>query len=302
MFETPILYLIFNRPEFTEITFPSICSIKPKKLFIAADGPRIDNKLDEINCNLVREFVISKIDWNCEVHTLFREKNLGCGKAVSSAISWFFNHVDKGIILEDDCLPNKSFFYFSQNLLIKYQNSPIINHISGFNFQLGYRHNKNDYFFSNYTLIWGWATWKRSWINYDFDMTDFDIFYRSYKYKNLFSHSLYLDVKNKIIDTWDVQWQYVNIKNKFIAIQPKFSLIRNIGFSKNATHTHGKEPYFLKITEYGELKENINHPVNIKINWIADFFTAYRVYNLKQIRLVRVLINNYYKYLLNRKI
>jgi hypothetical protein len=302
MFETPILYLIFNRPELTEITFPSICSIKPKKLFIAADGPRIDNQYDEFNCKHVREFVLSKIDWNCEVHTLFREKNLGCGKAVSSAISWFFNHVDKGIILEDDCLPNKSFFYFSQNLLIKYQNNPKINHISGFNFQLGYRHNKNDYFFSNYTLIWGWATWKRSWINYDFDMTDFDIFYSSYKYKNLFSQSLYLEVKNKIIDTWDVQWQYVNIKNKFIAIQPKFSLIRNIGFSKNATHTQGKEPYFLKITEYGELKENLTHPVIIKINWIADFFTAYRVYNLKQIRLVRVLINNYYKYFLKRKI
>jgi hypothetical protein len=196
MFETPILYLIFNRPDLTKITFPSICTVKPKKLFIAADGPRIDNQNDELNCKLVREFVLSKIDWDCEIHTLFREKNLGCGKAVSSAISWFFNHVDKGIILEDDCLPNESFFFFSQNLLIKYENNPRINHISGFNFQLGYQHDKNDYFFSNYTLIWGWATWKRSWINYDFDMKDFEIFYRSCNYKNLFSKSLYFDVKN----------------------------------------------------------------------------------------------------------
>ncbi len=300
MFDTPILYLIFNRADLTKITFASVCAVKPKKLFIAADGPRLDNATDKINCNFVREFVLSKIDWDCEVHTLFRDQNLGCGKAVSSAITWFFMHVDKGIILEDDCLPNKSFFYFCENLLIKYQYDERINHISGFNFQLGYHHDKNDYFFCNYTFIWGWATWKRSWKNYDFEMNNFEKFYKSYLFKNLISHSLYLDVKNKIIDTWDVQWQYINLKNKNISIQPRISLVKNIGFSKNATHTHYKEPYFLKITKYGHLNEYLNHPKKIKINWIADFFTAYRIYNLDQLKIIRVIINNYYKYFLKR--
>jgi hypothetical protein len=302
MFNTPILYLIFNRTDLTEITFSSICKIKPKKLFIAADGPRFGNVNDEINCKLVREYVLSKIDWDCEVNTLFREKNLGCGIAVSSAISWFFTNVEAGIILEDDCLPNESFFYFCENLLLKYNDDLRINHISGFNFQLGYRHKKIDYFFSNYTIIWGWATWKRSWVNYDFNMIDFEFFYIYFKNKNLISHSLFLDVKNKIIDTWDIQWQYINLKNKNISIQPNISLVRNIGFSKNATHTYDKEPYFLKITEYGELKNNLNHPSIIKINWLADFFTAYRVYNLNQLKIVKVLINNYYKYLLKRRV
>lgn len=302
MFETPILYLIFNRLNLTKITFPSICNLKPNKLFIAADGPRTNNKYDELNCKLVRDYVLSKIDWNCEVNILFRDENLGCGKGVSSAISWFFSHVDKGIILEDDCLPNESFFYFCENLLVKYQNNERINHISGFNFQIGYQHNTNDYFFSNYTLIWGWATWKRSWMFYDFDMKDFESFYSSFKFKNLISKSLYFDVKNKIIDTWDIQWQYINLKNKNISIQPRTSLIRNIGFSKNATHTYDKEPYFLKLTEYGQLPKILNHPPKIKINWIGDFFTAYRIYNLNQYKFLKVLINNYYKFFLNRKL
>jgi len=302
MFETPILYLIFNRPDLTEISFQSICSIKPKKLFIAADGPRIDNKLDEINCNLVREFVISKIDWDCDLKILFREENLGCGKAVSFAISWFFDQVEYGIILEDDCVPFNSFFNFCEQLLIKYKNNDRICHISGCNFQIGHIHNKNDYFFSNYSFIWGWATWKRSWIHYDFDMIDFESFYKGFKNKNLISYDFYLSVKNKTIDTWDVQWQYALLKNNKISIQPKLNLIKNIGFLNNATHTNCPEPYFLKISAYGDLDNKLIHPKKIFINWIADYFTAYRIYNLKQNRVINIIINKYFKYFLKKSI
>jgi hypothetical protein len=298
MFETPILYLIFNRLDLTEITFSSICKIKPKKLFIAADGPRLGNINDEINCKLVREYVISKIDWDCEVITLFREKNLGCGKGVSSAISWFFEQVDYGIILEDDCVPNNSFFYFCEQLLLKYKYNDRISHISGCNFQIGYKHDKNDYFFSNYSFIWGWATWKRSWIDYDFEMKNFESFFKKFRYKNLISYDFYLNVKNKTIDTWDVQWQYSLLKNKKISIQPRLNLIRNIGFSDSATHTNCKEPHFLKISEYGDLDKNLIHPNEISINWIADYFTAFRIYKLKQNKLIKIFINKYYNYFL----
>lgn len=300
MFDTPILYLIFNRPDLTEITFPYICKVKPKKLFIAADGPRFDNNYDELNCKLVREYVLSKIDWDCEVNTLFRYENLGCGKAVSSAISWFFTHVDYGIILEDDCVPNNSFFYFCEQLLIKFKNNNRISHISGCNFQIAHKHGKHDYFFSNYSLIWGWATWKRSWMDYDFEMKDFDLFYKKFKNKKLISYDLYSNVLNKNIDTWDVQWQYSLLKNKKITIQPKINLINNIGFSNSATHTNQKKPYFLSISEFGELDTILDHPKNIKINWIADYFTAYRVFNLKQNKLIKICINKYYKYILKR--
>ena len=123
MFNTPVLFLIFNRPKLTEISFSSIYTTKPKKLFIAADGPRIGNEIDVLNCMIVRNYVLSKIDWDCEIQTLFRDVNLGCGKAVSSAISWFFENVDEGIIIEDDCFVDSSFFNYCSLLLEKYRNN-----------------------------------------------------------------------------------------------------------------------------------------------------------------------------------
>ena len=159
MFNTPILFLIFNRPEVTFAVFEQIQKIQPKYLFIAADGPR-NYKENEL-CKATRD-VVQKIDWDCELKTLFRNENLGCAKNVSSAIKWFFDHVEKGIILEDDCYPDLSFFSFCEELLNYYDNNDRIMAISGFNAQLGIKRTKHSYFFAEIPLVWGWATWRKA--------------------------------------------------------------------------------------------------------------------------------------------
>ena len=175
MIDTPLLFIIFNRPDVTLRVFNELKKQKPKYLFIAADGPRAGFEDDIDKCKRVREVVLNEIDWDCEVKTLFRDLNLGCGHAVSGAIDWFFENVEKGIILEDDCLPNKSFFYFCENLLESYKENDEVFAISGANFQ-DKKIGKASYFFSKYLYVWGWATWRRAWENYDFDLSGLENF------------------------------------------------------------------------------------------------------------------------------
>lgn len=273
MFNTPILYLIFNRPDLTEITFEPICKIKPKQLFIAADGPRKGNTYDEMNCMIARKYVLSKIDWDCEIRTLFRDENLGCGIAVSSAITWFFETVDSGIILEDDCFANNSFFYFCENLLIKYHKNNYITHIAGHNQQCGYIRDLSDYYFSRFSNIWGWATWKRAWENYDFNGIKLDTLMKHPK-SYLFPKSLIIDYVNNNIDTWDIQWIYYNFINNNFSIIPKINLIDNLGFNSQATHTNFIKPGYFNKSFSGEFDFPLKHPKKLKFNTIADEFTA----------------------------
>ncbi len=255
MFDTPILYLFFNRPDLTEITFSSICKIKPKNLFIAADGPRIGNHNDEINCKIVREYVLSKIDWECEVKTLFRDENLGCGKAVSSAISWFFEHVDEGIILEDDCLPNLSFFQFSEEMLLRYRNENRVMIVSGTNPISSYFLINDSYTFTASAGIWGWATWKRAWNFYDFNIQEWKSLKIQSQFKEYFHYaedaenlSNGLDaVSSGAIDTWDYQWAFYRVINDGIGIVPKYNLISNVGFGINSTHTDDPNHYLANL-------------------------------------------------------
>jgi hypothetical protein len=165
----PILFLVFNRPETTARVFEAIRNAKPSRLYIAADGPRDFIYNEYAVCAKTRE-IASRVDWDCDVETLFRAENLGCKAAVSSAISWFFSHEEEGIILEDDCLPCESFFYFTTILLEKYRHDERIAHIAGSNFQDGKKVGDGSYYFSDLYNIWGWATWKRVWKDYDAEL------------------------------------------------------------------------------------------------------------------------------------
>ena len=166
MFQTPILFLIFNRPDTTKLVFESIKRIKPAKLYIAADGARKHKVGEDLLCKETRS-IIDLIDWECEIKTLLRTENLGCKIAVSSAIDWFFENEEQGIILEDDCLPNESFFNFCEQLLNQFKENKEIMHISGNNFQDGITRGDGSFYFSKYNHIWGWATWKRAWKLYN---------------------------------------------------------------------------------------------------------------------------------------
>jgi len=172
---TPILFLIFNRPDTTQKVFNAIRKAKPKQFFIAADGSPPDREGEIEKCQKSRKIATS-VDWDCEVKTLFRDKNLGCKIAISSAIDWFFENVEEGIILEDDCLPHQSFFWFCQELLEYYRNDTRIMHISGDNFQFGRKRGEGSYYFSKYSHVWGWATWRRAWKCFDINMKSFEEF------------------------------------------------------------------------------------------------------------------------------
>ena len=245
--EVPILFLVFNRLDTTILVFSAIKKIQPSKLYIASDGPR-ESRPEEIKAvNDVREFLLSNIDWDCEIFTLFNVSNLGCKKSVSNAINWFFDQEEMGIVLEDDCLPSQSFFQYCQELLYKYEHDQRIFLITGYNKQNEWKVTENDYFFSNLGGIWGWASWRRAWEHYDVNLSDIDHFISQDGFQkslgnylgDLKQHMIYNSVIRDNVDTWAMQWGYARHKNNALTCIPSVSLIKNIGFGENATHTFG---------------------------------------------------------------
>ena len=283
-YQTPILFLIFNRPDLTSIVFQEIRKQKPRYLFIAADGPRNNMSGENEKCESARKIVVENIDWDCKVKTLFRDKNLGCGIAVSEAISWFFENVEEGIILEDDCLPNKSFFSFCSELLDRYRNDNRIMHISGNNFQNGEWRGKGSYYFSQFPHIWGWATWKRAWSKYDLSLKNFPDFEKDKMIFKIVPNKIlaefWLNIFrfgfSKAVDTWDYAWFFTFFSNNGYAILPNLNLVSNIGFREDATHTHHKDSKNENLPVY-KLKDLV-HP-KISLNVDADKFTYYYLYH-----------------------
>ncbi|MCX6295889.1 MAG: nucleotide-diphospho-sugar transferase, partial [Bacteroidetes bacterium] len=287
MLDTPVLFLIFNRPDVTELVFDAIKKVKPKKLFIAADGPRAHKDGEKEKCEETRKLVLDRIDWDCEVKTLFREKNLGCKYAVSGAISWFFENVEEGIILEDDCVPDSSFFYYCGELLKKYKDEPSVMHIGG-NYYNSNRANKSDsYYFSSYIEIWGWATWRRAWKLYDPEMSIFPKLKQTPYLQNIFKTeqekefwtSCFNSSFESKIDTWDYQWVFCIYSNSGIAINPFTNLVANFGFRDDATHTTDYHPAFSNMK--AETMSTIIHPKEIKVSWKDDNITFRNVYKPK---------------------
>ena len=247
-YDVPILFLIFNRPNETRQSFQAIKDIKPKKLFIACDGPREENVRDVRRVAEVRK-IVQKIDWDCKCEYLFHETNLGCGKGPAAAIDWFFGKVDHGIILEDDCLPTISFFLFCREMLAKYRDNPRIMAIAGTNITKGLFY-KTDYVYSNFPIMWGWATWRRAWQKYDYSMEGWPeikekrslVTRRSELWKlhpvyNEFFEKTYLSINDNTATVWDHQWIFCNWINSGLTVTSTKNLVRNIGFGADATHT-----------------------------------------------------------------
>lgn len=277
-FSTPILFIIFNRPDTTARVFQQIRAIKPAQLFVAADGPRSYKVGEQELCEQTRA-IIKQVDWDCDVKTRFSEKNQGCKIGVSSAITWFFENVEEGIILEDDCLPDPSFFSFCETLLEKYRNDERIMHIGGVNFQDGKIWGNSSYYFSRLNHIWGWATWKRAWNLYDVRVQSFSSFRENGIFRNVFPDTYartYWFKQFELVytnrkDTWDVQWQYAMSIQNGLAILPNVNLVSNIGFDVNATHT---------IDRFNQLAgrplasiETVEHPSAMVVSNDADAYT-----------------------------
>jgi len=283
---TPVLFLIFNRPDTTQRVFNEIRKVEPVELFVAADGPRDGNDSDVEKCLMARE-IVKQVDWDCEVKKLFRDKNLGCKMAPISAIDWFFENVEEGIILEDDCLPSQSFFYFCQELLDYYRNDTRVMHISGDNFQFGIQRGDASYYFSKINNGWGWATWRRAWKYFDVNMKSFEEFKNENRIHDIFrakkEQEYWMRLFQKIYDgkinsCWDYQWVYSTIIAHGISINPNLNLIQNIGFGPDSTHTNDAGAR-LKHNFAKEITFPLLHPGFILVDEDADEFLFKNIYS-----------------------
>ena len=258
---TPVLFLVFNRPDKTRQVFEAIRQAKPPRLYIAADGPRENFSGEGEKCRQVRQ-IATAVDWDCDIKTLFREKNMGCKYAMSGGIDWFFENEEMGIILEDDCLPSQSFFWFCEEMLKKYKEDTRIMKVGGYNLIDNYYAN-HDYVFTHFCFTWGWASWRRAWKHFDVKMNKWPLVrdgYISKTYPFVKSNvDIFEDTYNGKIDTWDYQWEFAIVSNYAFSIVPVKSLIRNIGFGSDATHTHGDGGDRAKINN-NELTFPIRHP------------------------------------------
>ena len=292
---TAVLFLVFNRLDTTKQVFEVIRQAKPPRLYIAADGARANKKGEAEKVEAVRSHIMKNIEWECEVQTLFRDQNLGCKYAVSSAITWFFENEEQGIILEDDCLPSQSFFWYCEELLGKYKNDLRIWHISGDNFQKGMIRGNGSYYFSKFNHIWGWASWANRWKEYDVEIKSHKKFLdqsiindlsESEQEKNYWK-SIFKDVSNGKIDTWDYQWTYTVWVNSGLSILPNKNLISNVGFGPEATHTTDLESQHSKIPRQ-DLNFPLLHPSFIMKSVDADNYTSKRMFSRRNI-FIRIL-------------
>lgn len=258
---TPMLLITYNRPLILKKLLEALSEIKPKNIYIFSDGPKSDN--DEVKIFQVQK-LIDSIEWKCNIRKKISKKNLGCQRGVSSAITWFFENEKKGIILEDDCIPSKSFFTYISHLLNKYEDDLRISMISGSN--LGYAGNGKDYsyFYSKFSIVWGWGTWANRWKDYNKNISQnsSQLFSKenimACKKKGI-TNKFILNVQKSFegkIDSWGYLWSYVNLIENRLSIIPSYNLIKNVGFGSEATHT--------KITTSFSKLEIENMPPKIK--------------------------------------
>lgn len=249
---TPVLLLVFRRPDTTRRVFEVIRQVRPTRLYVAADGPRPGHPTDIVRCAETRD-IVREVDWPCEVFTLFQTENLNCGLAPVTALNWFFEQESEGIILEDDCLPALSFFRFCTELLDRYRDDARVMHIGGNNFGSEARRplpiGAPSYYFSTQRNSWGWATWRRAWQLYDYHLTDFHTV-AAHTLNEAFSGPLEKRYRlGKMAgvlalpappDVWDYQWEYTIARHKGLYIVPAVNLVGNIGFGRDSTHTHDR--------------------------------------------------------------
>ncbi|MFA6506543.1 MAG: hypothetical protein WCT14_10610 [Treponemataceae bacterium] len=274
----PILLIVFNRPETTKLVVGALRAERPPRIFVAADGPRPGNERDRTRCAETLDTVRNEIDWPCDVSYRILDENLGCKLAVSSAVTWFFDEVEEGIILEDDCVPAPGFLDFCSQMLDRYRNDARVGHIGGYNCQYGRRRGSASYYFSRYFHVWGWASWRRAWNDYDVQMKDFPTFLAEGVLKSLYERASirtfwmenFSAAAGSELNTWDYQWVYANLKKGRLSIVPNYNLITNIGYGVDATHTGAGK---VRVPPVEALPLPLAHPEFVLPCRSADDFT-----------------------------
>lgn len=284
--KTPVVLIIFNRPDTTERVFEAIRQARPPQLLVIADGPRTNRPGEVDRCAAARQ-IVDRVDWDCQVLKNYSEVNLGCRKRVSSGLDWVFNTVEEAIVLEDDCLPHPSFFRFCEELLEKYRHEDKVMAISGNNFQFGQRRTPYSYYFSQYTHIWGWASWRRAWQHYDLSMSQWPKMQASgwlqkkLQYPEVVRHwSQIFQLAYRGFDTWDYAWLFTCWLHNGLSILPEVNLVTNIGFGEDATHT--KSSSKLANIPVEAIKTPLKHPPSLDINHLADRFTEIYIFGIQE--------------------
>lgn len=285
--KVPVLMIVFNRPDTTKVVLDRIKEYAPTHLYVTADGPREGNENDLKKTAEVRA-LYENLDWPCEVIFNINERNKGCKMAVSSGITWFFDQVESGIILEDDCLVDSSFFYLCEELLERYKTDDTVMSIGASNFQ--YETNvlpSTSYYFSRYNHIWGWASWAKAWKNYKLTPNQLPKQELLESIKKLFHSNaertywlaIYDYVMSGKLDTWDFQWQFSMWAKGGIAVTPNVNMVTNLGFGPDATHGNDPNSWMAKLTALA-IKFPLVHPETKQLNNDADKVTSDRLFNI----------------------
>jgi hypothetical protein len=267
-FDVPVLLTVFSRLPEVKRVFEEVRQARPARLYVAGDAPRPGEPGEDLRCEAVRRYVTENVDWPCEMKTFFREENAGPRIAISEAITWFFEHEEMGIVLEEDCLPGPEFFKFCDSLLRKYSDDERVMHIGG-TCQLSGLDRPDSYFFSRYARVWGWATWRRAWAHYSLDIGDLGSALQQVRqvFPAAEEHQYWERILTRYhagkIETWDYPWALSIWKQNGLAVYPTVDLVKNIGFSAEAVHTKAwKDHRGWADIEIGTLGE-IRHPEHV---------------------------------------
>lgn len=286
---------MFNRPDTTRRVLGALSEVRPTRLYVAADGPRTDVSTDERRCDETRALV-SDIDWPCEVRTLYRDQNLGTRAAVTGGIDWFFAHEDEGIILEDDCLPDRSFFRFAAALLDRYRDDMRVGMISADGFHPRRAKQRHSYSFHRYPYIWGWATWRRAWAMNESEMKDWPALRATEWLAEIGDgHNDFVEywtkrfdeVHDRRLDTWDYAWVYSCWRHGLLSIVPTRNLVVNLGFGSEATHTKALDWRARLSLEAMEFP--LVHPPSVESDPVFDRWADLNVFGTKSTRMRRLL-------------
>lgn len=280
---TPVALVIFNRPQHTARVFARIRAARPQRLFIIADGPRAERP-GEVERVAAARAVTEAVDWPCDVTRLYADDNMGCRRRVSSGFSAVFAAVETAITLEDDGIPEPSFFRFCQELLARYHDDERIMVIAGANFQFGRQRGDASYYFSRYNHSVAWASWRRAWQHYDQEMSlwpqlrDGGWLYdmlgdrAAVRFWTNFFDTAYAER----VDSWAIRWTLACWLQSGLTILPNHNLISNIGFGAGATHTTLYTPFAEMATR--PLAFPLRHPPFVLRDARADAFTQRTLY------------------------
>lgn len=276
--DTPLLLIIWRRPHTLRKVIDAIRPVAPTRLFVACDGPATSRPEEYQKVAESRAVIDNEIDWPCDIERLYAENNLGCRLGVSRAITWFFSHVEYGIILEDDCVPHPDFFVYCTSLLKRYLNDSRVWCISGNNFQNGRWRGNASYYFSRYNHCWGWASWRRCWTQYDGSLSAWPDLRRTGLLRSFLEDPIereyWTQIWNRMLavgkpDTWDYQWTFTCFANGGLTALPNRNLVSNVGFGADATHTTNTLQRIPVAQSLGVL----THPHFVLRDTVADSYT-----------------------------